>query len=173
MVKTLSNDFMQKIATEEAWKELSGNFQWNESLLEKYQDKVDWHEVSGNTNILWTIPMVQKFKNRIDWDKFSRHAEKEALTEAFIEAFKDKWNWSELSENSSIELTHELLDKFADYWVWEEIIDRYSNNLFDDMGIDFYERYKDHIPAAKLQNSRLWNEIVSQQVKQLTAEITA
>jgi hypothetical protein len=173
MVKTLSNDFMQKIATEEAWKELSGNFQWNESLLEKYQDKVDWHEVSENTNILWTIPMVQKFKNRIDWDKFSRHAEKEALTEAFIEAFKDKWNWSELSENSSIELTHELLDKFADYWVWEEIIDRYSNNLFDDMGIDFYERYKDHIPAAKLQNSRLWNEIVSQQVKQLTAEITA
>ena len=173
MVKTLSNDFMQKIATEEAWKELSGDFQWNESLLEKYQDKVDWHEVSENTNILWTIPMVQKFKNRIDWDKFSRHAEKEALTEAFIEAFKDKWNWSELSENSSLELTHELLDKFSDYWVWEEIIDRYSNNLFDDMGIDFYERYKDHIPAAKLQNSRLWNEIVSQQVKQLTAEITA
>ncbi len=173
MVKTLSNDFMQKIATEEAWKELSGDFQWNESLLEKYQDKVDWHEVSENTNILWTIPMVQKFKNRIDWDKFSRHAEKEALTEAFIAAFKDKWNWSELSENSNLELTHELLDKFSDYWVWEEIIDRYSNNLFDDMGIDFYERYKDHIPAAKLQNSRLWNEIVSQQVKQLTAEITA
>ncbi len=173
MVKTLSNDFMQKIATEEAWKELSGDFQWNESLLEKYQDKVDWHEVSENTNILWTIPMVQKFKNRIDWDKFSRHAEKEALTEVFIAAFKDKWNWSELSENSNLELTHELLDKFSDYWVWEEIIDRYSNNLFDDMGIDFYERYKDHIPAAKLQNSRLWNEIVSQQVKQLTAEITA
>lgn len=173
MVKTLSNDFMQKIATEEAWKELSGNFQWNESLLEKYQDKVDWHEVSENTNILWTIPMVQKFKNRIDWDKFSRHAEKEALTEAFIEAFKEKWNWVELSENSSLELTHELLEKFADQWVWEEIIDRYSNNLFDDMGIDFYEKYKDHIPAAKLQNSRLWNEIVSQQVKQLTAEITA
>ncbi len=169
MVKTLSNDFMQKIATEEAWKELSGDFQWNESLLEKYQDKVDWHEVSENTNILWTIPMVQKFKNRIDWDKFSRHAEQEALTEAF----KDKWNWSELSENSSLELTHELLDKFADYWVWEEIIDRYSNNLFDEMGIDFYERYKDHIPAAKLQNSRLWHGIVMQQVKQLTAEITA
>lgn len=173
MVKTLSNEFMQKIATEEAWKELSGNLQWNESLLEKYQDKVNWHEVSENTNILWTIPMVQKFKNRIDWDKFSRHAEKEALTEAFIEAFKDKWNWSELSMNSSLELTHELLEKFADQWVWEEIIDRYNNNLFDDMGIDFYERYKDHIPAAKLQNSRLWNEIVSQQVKLLTAEITA
>ena len=70
-------------------------------------------------------------------------------------------------------MTHELLEKFADYWNWEEIIDRYSNNLFDEKGIDFYERYKDRIPAAKLQSSRLWNEIVSQQVKQLTAEITA
>ena len=173
MMKTLSNDFMQKIATEEAWKELSGNFQWSESLLEKYQDKVDWHEVSENMNILWTIPMIQKFKNRIDWDKFSGYADEETLTEAVIEAFKDKWNWSELSQNSSLEMTHELLEKFADYWNWEEIIDRYSNNLFDEKGIDFYERYKDHIPAAKLQSSRLWNEIVSQQVKQLTAEITA
>ena len=173
MMKTLSNDFMQKIATEEAWKELSGNFQWSESLLEKYQDKVEWHKVSENMNILWTIPMIQKFKNRIDWELFSRYANRETLAESFIEVFKDKWNWSELSQNSSLEMTHDLLEKFADYWNWEEIIDRYSNNLFDERGIDFYERYKDHIPAAKLQSSRLWNEIVSQQVKQLTAEITA
>lgn len=82
MVKTLSNDFMQKIATEEAWKELSGDFQWNESLLEKYQDKVDWHEVSENTNILWTIPMVQKFKNRIDWDS-SPDMQKKKLSQRF------------------------------------------------------------------------------------------
>ena len=89
MVKTLSNDFMQKIATEEAWKSLSGDFQWNESLLEKYQDKVDWHEVSENFRTMWTIPMVQKFKSRMDWEKFSRHAGKEVLTESFIEAIKD------------------------------------------------------------------------------------
>ena len=41
------------------------------------------------------------------------------------------------------------------------------------MGIDFYERYKDHIPTTKLQSSRLWDEIVSQQAKQLTTEIIA
>lgn len=173
MVKTLSNDFMQKIATEEAWKSLSGDFQWNESLLDKYQDKVDWHEVSENFRTMWTIPMVQKFKNRIDWEKFSRHASKEVLTEGFIEAFKDKWNWTELSGNTSLELIHELLEKFVDYWAWEEIIDHFCDKIFEDMGIDFYERYKDYIPAAKLQNSRLWNEIVSQQVKQLTTEIIA
>ena len=58
--KVLSNDFMQEIAKEEAWKELSSDFKWTESLLEKYQDKVDWQEVSENRDILWTIPMIQK-----------------------------------------------------------------------------------------------------------------
>ena len=52
MIKTLSNEFMQKISTDEAWKELSGTYSWSESLLEKYQDRVDWHDVSENPFIL-------------------------------------------------------------------------------------------------------------------------
>ena len=172
MIKTLSNEFMQKIATEKEWENLSQVFDWSESLLEKYQDKVDWQLVSENTNIQWTIPMIQKFKNRIDWDKFSAYADDKTITEAVIDAFKDKWNWSELSKNGSLELSHELLEKYADSWDWEEIIDRYYNSFFDNKGIDCYERYKDRIPAAKLQDSRLWCEIVEQRVRQLKAEIT-
>ena len=57
MIKTLSNEFMQKIATEKAWEKLSEDFNWSESLLEKYQDKVDWRLVSENTSIQWTIPL--------------------------------------------------------------------------------------------------------------------
>ena len=171
--KVLSNEFMQKIMNEEAWKELSNTFNWSETLLEKYQDKVDWNEISGNRGICWTVPMLQKFKHRINWDVFSDTIGEEALPENILETFKDKWNWAELSENSSLELTHELLEKYADKWNWEEIIDRYNCCLYDEKGIEFYERYKDYIPASKLQNSRLWNEIVNQQKKQLICEITA
>ena len=158
MIKTLSNEFMQKIATEKAWEKLSEDFNWSETLLEKYQDKVDWKWICR--------------KNRIDWDEFSEQADGEILTEAVIEAFKDKWNWLELSKNDSLELTHELLEKYADSWNWENIIDRYNNNLFGNKGVDFYEKYKDRIPAAKLQDSMLWREIVEQRVRQLKAEIT-
>ena len=115
--KTLSNEFMQKIMNEEAWKELSNDFNWSETLLEKYQDKVDWYEISRNRNILWTIPMIQKFKNRINWDTFSEYfgkIEREVVTENIIETFKDKWNWNELSQNSNVSLSFELLDKYAD-----------------------------------------------------------
>ena len=168
--KTLSNDFMQRIADEGAWKELSGELSWTETLLEKYQDKIDWQELPGNSNILWTIPMLQKFKHRINWDKFSRCADEKTLTENCIETFKEKWNWSELSNNYSI--TNQLLEKFADKWDWDSVIDGYNNNLFSsDSAIEFYERYKEYIPAAKLQNSRLWNEIVEQRKKQILSEI--
>ena len=171
--KVLSNDFMNQTASEEAWKELSEDFPWSEALLEKYQDQVDWHEISGNSNVIWTVPMVQKFKNRIDWNKFSEYARECVLTEPFLDAFKEKWNWSELSDSSNLTYTFELLEKYADKWDWERIINNYHNRLFEETGIEFYERYKEYIPAGKLQNSTLWREIIAQQKKQLMAEITA
>lgn len=171
--KVLSNEFMQKIMNEEAWKELSGDFNWSETLLEKYQDKVNWDEISGNRSIRWTIPMIQKFKNRINWETFSEYIGDESLTESILETFKDKWNWHKLSSNGEVSLSYDLLDKYADLWDWEEVIDRYYNNFFEGRAIEFYERYKEHIPVVKVQNSRLWQEIVCQQKRQLIAEITA
>ena len=173
---TLSNEFMQKILNEEAWKKLSRNesdFIWFETLLEKYPDKVSWSGISSNRGIRWTIPMIQKFKNRINWDFFSSTIGEELLPENILETFKDKWNWHKLSSNEEVSLSYDLLDKYADLWDWGEIIDRYCNNFFEGQGIEFYERYKDHIPAAKLLNSNLWAEMVNQQERQLIAEITA
>ena len=171
--KVLSNEFMQKIMNEEAWKELSGDFNWSDTLLEKYQDKVNWDEISRNRIIRWTIPMIQKFKNRINWETFSEYIGDESLTESILETFKDKWNWHKLSSNGEVSLSYDLLDKYADLWDWEEVIDRYYNNFFEGRAIEFYERYKEHIPVVKVQNSRLWQEIVCQQKRQLIAEITA
>ena len=56
--KVLSNEFMQKIMNEEAWKELSNDFNWSETLLEKYLFLLIWDEISGNRSIRWTIPMI-------------------------------------------------------------------------------------------------------------------
>ena len=171
--KTLSNDFMQRIADDGAWKELSNELSWTEALLEKYQDKIDWQELSENIHMLWTVPMLQKFKHRINWDKLSRCADENTLTDNCIETFKEKWNWSELSGNSSINA--QLLEKFADKWDWELVINSYyRNNLFSNVSaIEFYERYKEYIPAAKLQGSSLWTCIVEQRKTQILSEITA
>ncbi len=102
--KVLSNEFMQKIMNEEAWKELSNDFNWSEALLEKYQDKVNWDEISKNRSIRWTIPMIQKFKNRINWELFSEYIGEESPLENILETFKGKWNWHKLSSNVEVSL---------------------------------------------------------------------
>ena len=169
--KVLSNEFMQNIATEEAWKELSSNFAWTGTMLEKYQDKVNWDEISKNRNIRWTIPLIQKFQKKINWDKFSDYTDENILTEGTIEAFKDKWNWHNLSNNGNVPLADELLEKYADRWDWEQIIDCYGCSCYDKRAIEFYEKFKEYIPASKLQNTYLWRGIVEQRARQLMAEI--
>lgn len=171
--KVLSNEFMQNIATDEAWKELSSSFNWSEALLEKYQEKVNWDEISENRNIRWTIPMIQKFQKKLNWERFSEYADENILTESFIEAFKDKWDWNKLSGNDNVQSSQELIEKYADRWNWEEIIDSYYHNAYDYKAIEFYEKYKDYIPVSKIQNTCLWRNIVEQRAKQLAAEITA
>ena len=126
-----------------AWSELSGDFQWTENLLVHYQDKLDWHKISSNRNIFWTIPMVQKFRNSIDWDIFSLNAGAECLTEKFINAFKDDWNWSNLADNYYLEISYELLDKFVDKWDWKRIIARFH---YHDM-VQFKEAANKSLPG--------------------------
>lgn len=173
MKTKLSNDFMQRIADEAAWKELSSDLSWSENLLEKYKDKMDWKEISSNDEILWTIPMLQKFEKLIDWDSLSKNIGEESLTEECIDAFLGKWNWSELSDNRSLKLSLQLIDKYVDKWDWNNLINRWRDDFFEGRGIEFYEQYKDYIPARELQQSQLWDEIVEQSKKQLLAEITA
>ena len=156
-IKKLNDDFMQRIVDEDAWKELSSELNWSETLLEKYKDKVDWMKISENNQILWTIPMLKKFQNRINWEILSRYADKSVFTEICIETFKDRWNWSTLTRK--IIVTPELLEKYADRWDWESVIDFYQSDLFSSgTAIAFYERYKEYIPADKLlRGSSLWD----------------
>lgn len=113
MIKSLNDEFMQHIATEQMWKELSENFQWTEALLEKYADKVDWKEISCNHRIQWTIPMLQKFAKKLDWSSLSASADEDWFTEVHLETFKDKWNWEKISRY--VKFTTELIDKYIDH----------------------------------------------------------
>ena len=170
-IKKLNDDFMQRIVDEKAWKELSSELNWSETLLEKYKDKVDWMKISENNQILWTIPMLKKFQNRINWEILSIYADKSVFTEICIETFKDRWNWSKLTRK--IIVTPELLEKYADRWDWESVIDFYQSDLFSSgTAIAFYERYKEYIPADKLlRGSSLWDKIVEQRRLLIYAEI--
>jgi hypothetical protein len=175
MATKMNDEFMNSVINEEAWKKLSIEFQWTEALLEKYQNKIDWNELSKNTNIRWTVPMIQKFICKINWSIFSKNASENVLIPKIIDMFMDKWDWHELSDNRFLRLTHEFLTKYADNIDWGRIINRdcfYDIYVvFQKSGIEFYERYKEYIPASKLQDSTLWEEMVNQRKNKFEQEI--
>lgn len=62
-----------------------------------------------------------------------------------------------------------------DYWDWNALIGvRCYSYLFNENSISaivFYEKYKVHLPMAKLQDSNLWEKIVEERANQLKTEI--
>lgn len=86
--KILTNEFMEKILYDSAWRELSGNFAWIEQMLEKHKNKVDWKEISKNYHIVWTPAMLDKFKKFIDWQALSDTDCETILTESCLGSLK-------------------------------------------------------------------------------------
>lgn len=168
MEKTNLNDgLMAQMIEEEAWKSLSSNYPWSESLLEKYKDKVDWDEISSNREVIWTVSLLEKFKGRINWKELSSSSQSSLLIPDVVERFKDRWDWKELSGNSDLPI--ETIRKMADYIDWKELINsRYSDEIF---GMAFLKEFEERIPASALKDSYLWREIVEEKEKQIREEI--
>lgn len=170
----LDNEFMQTILDGEAWKNLSREIAWNEDLLEKCKDKVDWNEISKNYNTLWTTPMLDHFRNYLNWDELSNNIRSEALSPDAIETFEDRWNWHLLSGNQCLNLTDDLLQKYADRLDWQQVIDHrdlFTVNSFNSHAMEFYNRYKDRIPTTGLQDSCLWSAMCEERKQELMMTI--
>ena len=167
--KSFADAIVAQELNKEAWKQLSREFKWNEELLRKYRDQIDWEALSANTEMLWTASILDNFKNYIDWQGLSMYAPERLLTPKIIEQFADRWDWHELSDNSNLKLSYALLDKFADKWDWERIINRWhSDELYTP---DFLERYKEYIPVKEFQGSNLWDALVEKRFNELVEEI--
>ena len=64
-----------RMIEDEAWQNLSSSYPFSAELLEKYRDRLDWHKVSGNSNICWTVAMLEKFRKLIDWRELSESSQ--------------------------------------------------------------------------------------------------
>lgn len=165
----LEKDFMGKALEDAVWKTLSREFAWNEALMEKYRDKIDWREISNNSEVYWSISMLEKFQRLVDWDALSGSSMKHLFTQPYLEKFEKHWNWSKLSENHYIEFTFKLVDRFADKWDWKKLINIWStDNLYNE---EFLIKFGKYIPGAELQSSQLWLSIVDSKAEQLKSDI--
>ena len=155
---TLGEGLMAQMMESEAWQSISGNYRFSEAQLEKFADKVDWEQVSGNNEIAWTIPMLEKFKNRIRWDKLASNNSKEFASIDLLDKFKELWDWDEYSDSG--DFTMEILEKFADKLNWKNVINNWNIRNLDAKAL--LDKFGDRIPVTEFKDSRLWGELVEQ-----------
>ena len=151
----------------EAWSNVSRSFPFSEAQLEKYQDNVDWDEISSNHSIMWTASLLDKFKKRINWTKLSGNLQRQNMTIELLEKFKDNIDWEELSQHDYITL--EIIDHFVDYINWKSLINNYwCENWCSE---EFVKKYSDRIPASEFKGSRIWNELISKKENEIVTQI--
>lgn len=152
-----------RMIEDEAWQNLSSSYPFSAELLEKYKDRLDWHEVSGNSNICWTVAMLEKFRRLIDWRELSESSQKSLFTAEILLKFKDCWDWSVISDRQY--LSDATIDKVKDYIVWREFVVSYRNS--ERCTKEFYDRYREYIPAGMLKDSNFHRNMVDGKVKEL------
>jgi hypothetical protein len=176
-----SEDFFASVREMEIWKRLSedADFNWSETLIDRYQDKIDWKSLSENGKVQWTTSMLEKFKNKIDWGALSARNDysnqslscRGCFSSENIRRFSSKWDWSALSSNASVGWTMEKVEEFKDFIDWGKIIDLgWNDGLYT---LEFFEKFKDCFPVSSLQQSNMWNIILDVCKEKLIEEILA
>ena len=61
---------------------------WSMELIEKYEDKWHWKDMSRNGSLPWSMELIEKYE--------------------------DKWDWREMSKNSYLHWSMELIEKYED-----------------------------------------------------------
>ena len=167
-----NEEFFASVREMEIWKRLSGDsgFTWSETLIDRYQDKLDWKSLSENSNVQWTASMLEKYKNKLDWKALSERCCNGLYSSENLKRFSSKWDWQALTTNSYVRWTMEKVEEFKDFIDWGEIIDCWNSDLYT---LEFFEKYKDCFPVASLQQSRLWDAILDIYKDKLIEQILA
>ncbi|MFR9543085.1 MAG: hypothetical protein SNH27_13650 [Rikenellaceae bacterium] len=175
--------FMDAQLEKAAWKHISAETEDSAiatKLMREHGDKLHWKSLSGNRDIKWNIELLRNFAHRIDWEELTNTLfnswlsdigiEKWRIEEviAFIDAFKDRWNWDELS--SGIDHPHivEILDRYSAKLNWNNIADNSSINWTPQM-VSKYEQYLASV--EDIERTNLWRKLKERRAVEIIAEI--
>lgn len=171
MEKTkFDNTLLESMLKQQAWKDLSIDFAWTETLLEKYRSRLDWKRITANRNIAWTPSMLERFKRLIDWKEMSRTSVACLLLPEVVERFQNWWDWKELSANGA--LPFDTIERMADRIDWGVLVNssRYADSPYTRA---FLEKWADRIPADSLVESNLWYDLVGEKARDIQRRIMA
>lgn len=86
---------------------------FNISLLKRYQNRLDWAQISRIPSIESKVDILKEFANKLDWGPISQ---KISPTEEVLFQFQEHLNWDLISINESISFSPDLISKFENKW---------------------------------------------------------
>lgn len=151
---------------------------WSENFISKYENFIDFDQLSWNQRVPWTVDLIEKYFERWDWDGLSAN-DNFPWSEETISKYADLFDWEAIIffndnfpwslsiakkyRHKLVEMDYELLmgngvlwsqmeivDEFADFVNWQEIA---SNHCLPWHTENLRERWKDHLGGISFENN--------------------
>jgi hypothetical protein len=115
-------------------KNLKGEEELVNELLETFEEYLDFYSLSSNNNFKWTEKIINNFSDKINWYSLSVNPNLQ-LTNDILERFQDKWHWghnygsrkygyynkNSLSSNPSFPKDPFIIEKFKEKIDWRAL----------------------------------------------------
>lgn len=115
---------------------------WNDDLIHKYRDFIDWDLLSGNLNLRWSKELIMRYEDNWEWRALSyiiANVLEEIDFRHTLFIFKESISWSIICEG--INISPLIVEDYPERIHWQALS---SNNLFN-WSEDFVEKHKEQI----------------------------
>lgn len=115
---------------------------WNDDLIHKYRELLDWDLLSGNLNLRWSKELIMRYEDKWEWRALSyiiANVLEEIDFRHIIFIFKESISWSIICQG--INISPLIVEDYPEHIHWQSLS---SNNLFN-WSEDFVEKHKEQI----------------------------
>jgi hypothetical protein len=95
---------------------------WNDDLIEKYKDQIDWDLLSCNMNLPWSKELIMRYEDRWEWRALSyviANVLEEMDFRQIVFIYKDRISWSIICQG--INITEEIVRDYRTYIDWQAL----------------------------------------------------
>lgn len=127
---------------------------WTEQLVEKYFDRWNWRGLSANDQFPWSEETIYKYADLFDWEAIVLFNDKFPWSLSFARKFRHKlieMDYELLMGNGMLWSQLEIVEEFADFVNWQQIADNHCLPWHEE---NLRERWKDHLKGISFENNR-------------------
>ena len=110
-----------------------------------------------------------KYETKWDWEELSQNSSL-PWSEEFIEKFKNKWDWNYLSNNPSLPWSENLVFRFNGKWNWRALLFNKSTPCTLWIIYNYLEKFEASIPIWDILKPYIDDELIEEILNKIENE---